>query len=449
MARVNSRALTWIIIAGISLLALVIRVWYVVAADVLQPVYLPSVRGDAVDYYRYAWNLLHHGVFSMDVPGNAMSRPDGFRDPGYPVLFAIALAVFPAWPDAYAAMLLGQAVLGAATVGLLVFVLRDRLSAGILAFTGTVMAVWPHSVTAASFLLSEVATGFWLALGLAIISSFKENAAVGRPIVAGLALGCAALTNAVFTPFGVLVAIAASVSGAFIRRTAIALALAALALPLAWQVRNVTLPPGPAASDRAVMNFVQGSWRDYHAAYQAAMHGDPRGQQAIDTMNAEMTDIHASWSRGLGRVASRLGAQPMQSAAWYLGKPALLWQWDIRVGQGDVYTYPTRHSLFGEGGPLRLVWSVTRACNALVVVLALMGCTLVFLRERRSPGLVAAACLLVYATGIYSLLQAEPRYSVNLRGVEIAVAAVGALGLIGLVQRHRRRDQAKPSAGAK
>ena len=96
---------------AITLLALVLRVYYVRTAVVDHP-----VRGDATQYYAYAWNLSQHGVFAKDAPGAATITPDNYRDPGYPLFLSVwmkALGSADAW---YAAVLLCQALLGALAV---------------------------------------------------------------------------------------------------------------------------------------------------------------------------------------------------------------------------------------------------------------------------------------------------------------------------------------------
>lgn len=86
----SSRVITrwqWMAMAGIGLLALLIRLAYVRTAIVDHP-----LRGDTLQYFAYALNLIDHHTFSLAPPGQT-PVPDSFRDPGYPSFLA-ALSVY-------------------------------------------------------------------------------------------------------------------------------------------------------------------------------------------------------------------------------------------------------------------------------------------------------------------------------------------------------------------
>ncbi|HEV7777108.1 MAG TPA: hypothetical protein VGO76_09595, partial [Luteibacter sp.] len=141
--RERSSWLLILLLVGIA--SLTLRWFYVTHALVYQPADAPNARGDAVDYYRYAWNMVHRGVFSMASPQSAIATPDNYRDPGYPLLMAAWMKVFSQWDAWYAALLLSQAALGALTVVLLMQAGRQWLPKRWLIAAGIVMAVWPHS----------------------------------------------------------------------------------------------------------------------------------------------------------------------------------------------------------------------------------------------------------------------------------------------------------------
>lgn len=69
---------------AITLFALILC-WYHVSTAIVDG----PIRGDAIQYYAYAWNLLHHGIFSKDIPVAASVIPDSYRDPGYPLFLAL------------------------------------------------------------------------------------------------------------------------------------------------------------------------------------------------------------------------------------------------------------------------------------------------------------------------------------------------------------------------
>lgn len=138
----------WLLaLALVFLFALALRGYYLTTAMVYEP-----IRGDAVQYHAYAWNLLHHGVFSMAAPGSAQVLGDSFRDPGYPAFLALGMGLFGEFDAWYPAVLLAQGLLGALTVVLLMLAARGWLADRWLVGAGVLMAVWPHSITITSFL---------------------------------------------------------------------------------------------------------------------------------------------------------------------------------------------------------------------------------------------------------------------------------------------------------
>ena len=160
MSAIHSPSRAWIfLLSTVGLLAFALRWYYVTHVIVDSP-----VRGDAIEYYYYAWNLLHHGVFSLRKHDAAQIVSDSFRDPGYPVFLAAWMGTLGEFQDWYPRILVGQALLGAATVPLMMSAARNWLPIRWLAGAGLLMAIWPHSITITGYILSETLFGFLIAL---------------------------------------------------------------------------------------------------------------------------------------------------------------------------------------------------------------------------------------------------------------------------------------------
>jgi hypothetical protein len=206
--------------------------------------------------------------------------------------------------------------------------------------------------------------------------------------------------------------------------------IAAITVIGPWMLRNSLLPTGvgqSSSSGRALVNLVQGSWPSYHPAYQAAMRHEPDGVVISAAIEREIATLQSSPSAGLALIEHRMTSRPGEYVWWYLSKPALLWDWDIRIGQGDIYVYPTRNSPFKTEPVFRAIAALCRALNPWLFVLAIAGAVLALLpKAQTSPGPAAAALMLLFVTLIYSILQAEPRYSVPFRGLEIVLATYAA-----------------------
>jgi hypothetical protein len=429
----TGRAATIIAVAS-GLLALALRFYFVTHAQVLQAVDRDAFRGDASQYYHYAWNIVHRGVFSSALPSTATAVPDSFRDPGYPLLLALAMKLTSSFEAFYACVLVVQAILGAITVSLLTLSARHWLPTRALAGAAVLMAVWPHSVSIPAYMLTETMTGFLCAAALVATGIASRGGQSSTWVVSGAIWSLAGMTNAVLLPLAAVLAIALWLRRHIDRRGALILALTSFVLPLAWGIRSTTLPPGESSTSRAVTNFVQGSWPTYHDAFQLAGKGDIDGIHHLQWMQFEMDTLQKDPKAGAAMMLDRFSERPMAHVAWYLWKPELLWAWDIRVGQGDIYVYPTRNSPFFSTGPLWPLEAVCYIANPAIMMLMLMGIVCVALRRDASIDAGCAAGLVFFVTLVYSILQSEPRYSIPFRGMEILLATSGALGLTSWVR---------------
>jgi cbb3-type cytochrome oxidase subunit 3 len=443
---------SFVTLAAVTLLAFAVRWYYVSTAVVLDP-----VRGDATQYFSYAWNLVNHGIFSKDLPGALAVHPDNYRDPGYPAFLAVWMKLLGTGDAWYAAVLISQAALGALTITLAALVGRHWLPLRWAAAAGVLMALWPHSITINGYLLSETLFGFLTALGVFVCATAFRRQSKWRAFGGGLILGAAALTNAVLLPFGVLLAIFLTWRKLATRTICMALAIGAMTLPAVWTARNavaVVSVAGDSSADRALLNFVIGSWPHWQSAWRESVLGD---QSAKERAGAEMhlaDTEYAAWrsspSQGIQSMARRVASQPLKFAHWYLiEKPTLLWGWSIEIGQGDIFVYPTRNAPFQIQPLWMAIAAICRGFNIWLMLLALGGILFAWRRSGKrsrdeshesSAALIAVALLLVFVTLVYSTLQAEPRYSIPFRPFEI-LSAVTAVYVCTtwLIRRHGKR----------
>lgn len=440
-------AWTWVVIVTFSVLALVLRLYYVNVAIVDHP-----IRGDATAYYAYAWNLLHHGMFSQVFPGDGAPLPDSYRDPGYPLLIAavMRLAGSDAW---YPALLNLQAVLGSITVFLALTLGRRWLSWPWLAGAGLLMAIWPHSITSTSYLLTETLCGFLATLGIVLISlPVARKCAIALAV--GLLLGAAGMTNAILLPFGVILVGCLAVFRAMPRNATVALLLGSLLLPGIWAVRNAGLPimattSNATSTSRALQNFVQGSWPEYHDAWRKSLGGDPEAIETMRRIDGEIAGLVSVPSRGIQTVTRRLSLDPLHYLGWYARKPMLFWGWSIRIGAGDVFIYPVAWSPYLSSPPFVLMAALAHALNPWVFLLAAAFCCLAVARPTmRNGNRLPCAILLLYVTAIYWLLQSEPRYSIPFRPLQLLVAVTMLSCLWQQLLRRRPPREARVVAGA-
>ncbi|WP_157006799.1 hypothetical protein [Luteibacter yeojuensis] len=422
-------------------LALALRWYYVVHAQVYQPLRDHSEFGGAAEYYRYAWNLFQHHVFSSSYMDDPRAVPDTFRDPGYPAYIAAFMALTSSYDEWYAAVLLSQAVLGALSVACIVLALRGKVPNWLLAGIALLAACWPHSVAMPSYVLSENVTTFTWALSALLLREAADRRSLPFSIGAGVALAAASLTNAVLAPLVIFLVLVLALKKAMPRHLLAGLVIATL-LPLAaWGVRNSQVPAVMTSSYRAEVNLVQGSWPSYHIVTQLYTRHDPRGVQAASVINAEIDLLHDDPVAGLRQLAARMGRAPGTYAAWYLSKPALLWGWQIGLGAGGMYIYPTRFSPFITQPAWRAVDAIAFITNGLLAALALLGVGLCLWKKTTSVPMLVFAVTAAWVTLVYSVLQADPRYSIPFRGAEFALAGFAAWMAARAI---RRRSTASP-----
>jgi 4-amino-4-deoxy-L-arabinose transferase-like glycosyltransferase len=433
------------ILAGI--LSLGVRWYFAVHAQVLQPLDRDPWWGDAGQYYRYAWNLFHHGVFSLAPAGPATPAPDGFRDPGYPVFLALGLAVTHSYEAWYSLVIVAQVVLGAVTVACATLAVRGTMPTGLLALAAACMALWPHLVVAPAYVLSESLTAPLCAIAALLVREAADRQSATWAGAGGLALALAALTNGVLSPVVLVLALVFLWKRTLPRRALWTFVIVAAVPLVAWNLRNAMTPALLSPSMRAEINFVQGSWPTYHAAGQLAGNDDPVGKQTIDAINVEIANLHVDHGKGLRDIADRMARSPGTYIAWYLGKPALLWGWSIGLGSGDIYMYPTHDSPFVTQPVMRAIEATAFVMNGVLAVLALAG-TIVTLRGRQpSAGLLAFAVIGSWVTIVYAVLQSDARYSTPFRPAEMALACVAMFAALRYVRQRAgsRAIESSPS----
>ena len=432
---------------AVTLLAAVLREWFVLATVVEAP-----IRGDIVQYVAYAWNLVVHQTFSMAAPGSAEVTPDAFRGPGYPLLLVVAMLLGGLEGGWYPLALQGQVLLGTATVALTMVLGRRWLSMPANLLAGGLIAVWPHHIAATGALLTEVAFGFFLVAGLCLAASpgGRGRQATGLALATGAVFAFACLVNEVILLFPLLIAVMWWRAGR--KRGAVIVAVIPLLVAGAWDARSALLPPAPADHDRVAMNLVQGSWPLYHAAYASRdAHETPR--RILQAIVAEQRLMATDPAAGLKSIGERIAHDPGYYARWYFfEKPFLLWDWDIRIGAGDVYFHRLSQSPLDEQPLLRALKRALEWLNPAIFVVSAGTALMVVLRWRRSPPQLLDRRLLValfavYATAIHWVFQAEPRYSIPYRPEQMLLLAAG-LSCITRWAIDRVRQRSQPATNA-
>ena len=398
--------------AGVVLTAFALREWYVLASVLPNP-----TQGDVSSYLRYAQHMVLDGVFSQAENGAAVV-PDAYRTPGYPLILA-AIYRFTGMSGWFSAVYQVQVVIGALTVAGVIALARQWLPCKWAVLAGALLAVWPHHIAATNAMLTEVVFAFALIGSLLLASLALSRRSLWLAVAAGAAFGVAYLVNPVIALFP------AALLAVFWRARAAKLGAVVLAVSLVavvgWGVRN-TLQDAHGDS-RVWQNLVQGAWPGYHHAEKWwPWIAEDRAVRA--GIAAEMEVTTTDHAAGLRMIGARMASDPVRYARWYaLEKPYLLWDWDVRMGQGGVYTLEVWNSPLDRGlmlAPTILLW----ALNPALFALAIGGVLLAF---RGKPSEQMVALFFVYITALHVVLQAEPRYAIAYRPIEILMIAGAGL----------------------
>lgn len=414
---------------ALTVVGFALREAYVLSAVVDTP-----ISGDSLEYWRYAWNLLHHHVFSVQAPSPRAPLPDSWRAPAFPALLAWCLGMGEEGALQRAQQLL--VLLGTALIPASIALGRVCLSRPLALLAGALVAFWPHLVVFSSVTMSETPFALGLVATALLVALAERRASLPLSLLAGLAAGLTALVNPVF----VLFPFAAAALLLLRRQSRVALGyLLAFALVAGgWTLRNAGVPPGRGSAERVQANLVQGSWPLFHAAWNNR-RAEPMAAAYMREVDVEIARMQASPAVGLRDMAARLASEPGAYLRWYLlEKPYLLWGWSILIGPGDIYMFPTSRSLFERVPLLHGMKSLARAANPLLFALALFaavrGCWRIVSRRGRldaAEGTQAALGLLFfYLTAVHVVLQSEPRYGIAYRPIEFLLAAAALAMLV-------------------
>ncbi|MFK8047827.1 MAG: ArnT family glycosyltransferase [Halioglobus sp.] len=381
--------------------------------------FIEPIRGDAAYYIIYAQNLLEHSTFSKD--RNKPPVPDSYWAPGYPVFLAsvIKLSEILNVGD-YGAILWGQVILAAATILLTFLLARTFLPAYWPLLPASLVALSPHLVSIGAYALTETLFGFLLLLCLYFLSRSRMSPRWSCWLFAGISLSLAYLVNPVAL---VLAPVLASVVFFYRgtqqeRRERNARAVLLLVLPIIvvatlWSVRtSISVPDDqPSSSGRLLTNLKIGLYDDYHDKWRESIL-QPEKNTVVPGAG-----IDASYSTFYRELYTRILEDPVGMLSWYaIEKPILLWSWNIKTGQGDVYIYPVEYSLYHISTVALITYSLMSTTHFWLFAASVLG--LVYLVINRRDELLVPVTLyatLIAISAVYVISQAEPRYSIPLR----------------------------------
>ncbi len=348
------------------------------------------LRGDAVQYYAYALNLINHHTFSMALPDAVAHAPDNFRDPGYPVFLAIIGMVVGTGQAFYLTLLDVQALLGAVTVLIYALLVRRWIGFGPAIATAAFIALVARmgSPLADTSSARPCSASSWpRRCSSSTAPSVRER--VWQAGLAGLIFAAAALTNAVALPFR---AIGGDVDAVAEYTAPTILECLSDLRPSLQRLRSgaraAALPPGQSSGDRVAMNFVQGAWPEYHPEYVKSFQG--RCRRLFATWRLSMPSTETLKANRLRRAAGHGRPDGRGSAAAILaGTCRSQSNYGAGISVSARVTFMSTHckSPLTAGTVLRATTGVCFFLNPFILAIGRRDCLLALFRPSQTTPL--------------------------------------------------------------
>jgi tetratricopeptide (TPR) repeat protein len=418
-----------VVLLGLAVLSLVLRLLFWSGTEVQE-----TVRADAYHYTYLAWSLANRGIYqdTTDPTLEAHLR----WPPGFPALLAPLFRSRTQLDGAAVAQAV-QVVVGAVLPILVVLLGRRFLPGGLALFAGLLTACCPVMVTTPAFLSSETAFTLLLFVTLLALLRLVERPSVGFAVAVGLLASVVALVRSDFNaiPWALALYVWLRSPGPGRRRAALAFALAATALPVAWEVHKRIVAGSAPIDSYFARPFAEGIYPDL------VFGGSARGYAML--ADPAFPEFSRSIGGTLAEAWRRARADPWPHLRWNLvGRWLTLWEFHM-IQSPPIHIYPVRRGLFrpafinpaGRDEPLAWVYWLFRALYWVVVPLVLVGAVRVVraLATPSTPGRRAVELLYVLLAChvvLHAIVIPEPRFMLPVRPILFLLALATAAELL-------------------
>lgn len=403
---------------GLVALAVGLRLAYVAIAGTSVAI---TVLDDSITYDAFARLML---------TGEWWRTPLAFREPLYPALMAFAY-VLPG-PEIRALQVV-QALLGGATVWILLVGLRPLVRWPVAALTGLLVAMNPHRISMSAMPARETLIGFLLAAALTLTLRAATRSSTRGLALLALVLALLIHTDVRFGPLSLMVPVMMLILSGSLqatwRRTAVVFAVL-LVLMIPYQVRNQLAFGRPVLVTERVLD----EWLPMAEARLAGgtTRATPSRQEWLRSWEAAKRAELATVTPAERELFLRGGRPAMTPLDIYWFQFREYWAFAVRTPEYRPYL---------DGRYAKPWRGLHILASSLVVVPFLLMLPFAWLRPTRSERRVLLAFLSFLAahTAIHVMVWARDRYRYP---VEVIIAFVTALGLVNLWYLLRRRGQA-------
>ena len=376
------------------------------------------IRGDARDYFSYAFNIKLHGVYSKELPSSETPRPDALRAPAYPAMVSLLLDESNV-EKTLANVLYLQALFGILTV-LVYLSLFRRLMPPIWALgAGLITAISPHLINASVYLLTETLFTFLVGLHLFALERTLRLRQIRWALIAGILLALSLLTRPT-TQYLMLVYLLAFAlwAGRDWRNYGKYLLWVAIPVIIAfstWSIRN-QIATGHISDPTLTANFL------HHGMYPNMMYQDREETFGYPyRFDPLTTEISGNVHRTLAVIIDHFEQEPQRYFSWYLiGKPIQFFAWDLTESVGDAFIYAPLQTPYLGNKLFEATHVVASFLHPFLMLLTLFGVCFALVRKNLAAYLLSM--VLLYFVALHMIGAPFPRYSIPLRPINYGLA---------------------------
>lgn len=379
------------------------------------------LRGDARDYFAYAYNIDAHGVYSRAEP-NAAQKPasDALRSPGYPAFLSMLLDTGDV-ERSLRHVLAVQAFFGIVTVIVYLFVFRGFLGMAWALAAGVVTAISPHLVNASVYFLTETLFTFLLGLHLLALGYAWRRKHGGWALLAGalLALSIMVRPTTQFLALAYVLGLLAwfGFQKGWHWRLLLWVIAPVVVATAAWSARNV-VETGHPSDPIMSANFVQ------HGMYINMMYRDrPETFGYPYRFDPDSGAMTGNVGVVLGKVKQYFMENPRRYLAWILiGKPIQFFSWNLTESVGDAFIYAPLYSPYFDRPLFQATHEVAQITHPFLMLLGLAGAVLAVRRGRENWMAGVLGLVTIYFVALHIVGAPFPRYSIPLRPISYGMA---------------------------
>jgi hypothetical protein len=427
-------------------------------------VIINPLRADARQYIIYGYNIAFHQTFSVEYPSDNPS-PDSFRSPGYPLLVALSFII--GGENNFYDTLRYMQIFLSALVPLLTYFIGIMFLPFFWSIGAAILVEFnPHLIVMTGYCLTETLFSFLLTAALFtllysfIVKKFRYF------IISAILWGFAYLTNetSLFIPYLLIVMwlIIARHKPSSLKsdsktpfKYGIAFILIFSLFPTGWMIRNATQLSleAPKAGNRAIATMSHGAYPDFFYKTESYKYFPYRE-------DPEQPRFGSNLSNFLDILTDRVKERPFKFFIWYFfQKPYYLWSWHILQGQGDIFVYPVKESLFSISKFAAITKNIFWIFHPLFLCINFVGTIFIFfhikklkITDIKAEGLILISLFIIfiYYTFLYVIFAPWPRYSVPLRPffylysiglLNLCSTAVGSRNFKTLVNKGIQKSQ--------